>query len=138
METEDPWGPRDGEELVPTVDPADMHAAWQLYRDAGLRNPTQQVAIGLNVFKHFCSPGAEIGSVTYRTVFLMMLFERVHIFLNEAQAQRLLEWQHGDTLDDRLAEVMARIPLKWLSKEGIHSSLPFDVDDFIKQVQKAA
>jgi hypothetical protein len=32
---------------------------------------------------------------------------------------------------------MARIPLKWLPKEGTHSSLPFDINDFIRRVEEA-
>jgi hypothetical protein len=62
-----PWESKSGEELAPVVNPADIKTAWQVYHDSGPRNPGEQVAISMNVFEHFCSPGADIASVTYRT-----------------------------------------------------------------------
>lgn len=139
METpKHPWDSDNPEELVPTVDPADIKAAWQLYHAAELRMPGHQVAIATGVFENACSPGADISSVTYRTVNLFLLFRLASHAVNEPDARKILEWQHGDKLDDRLAEVMAKIPLKWMSKDVIYNSPPFDVDDFITQVEEAA
>jgi hypothetical protein len=73
-ESETFWEPQEGEALVPAVEPADVKAAWQVYHDAEVRMPGQQVAIGRSVFEHVCSPGADISSVTYRTVQLLLLF----------------------------------------------------------------
>src|SRR5438477_4476618 len=133
---EHPWEPQEGEALVPAVEPADVKAAWQVYHDAEVRMPGQQVAIGRSVFEHVCSPGADISSVTYRTVQLLLLFHIAAEAVNEPDARKILEWQHGDKLD-RLFEVMSRIPIKWLPKEGTHS-FPLNVDDFVKQVEEAA
>jgi hypothetical protein len=135
-ESETFWEPQEGEALVPAVEPADVKAAWQVYHDAEVRMPGQQVAIGRSVFEHVCSPGADISSVTYRTVQLLLLFHIAAEAVNEPDARKILEWQHGDKLD-RLFEVMSRIPIKWLPKEGTHS-FPPNVDDFVKQVEEAA
>jgi hypothetical protein len=136
-ESETFWEPKEGEELVPTVNPADVHAAWQLYRDAEHRRPGEQVAIEANLFRHTCSPGADISSVTYRTTNLLLLFHVAHNVPNLPDAEKLLNWESDRELEPRLFEVMSKIPLKWLPKEGTHNGLPVDVSDFIRQVEKA-
>jgi hypothetical protein len=137
-ESETFWEPKNGEELVPTVDPADMHAAWQVYRESEQRRPGEQIAIGRSVFQHVCSPGADISSVTYRTTNLLLLFHIAHDVPDVPDAEKLLKWENDRELEPRLFEVMSKIPLKWLPKEGTHNGLPFDVDDFIRQVEEAA
>jgi hypothetical protein len=56
---------------------------------------------------------------------------------NLPDAEKLLNWESDRELEPRLFEVMSKIPLKWLPKEGTHNGLPVDVSDFIRQVEKA-
>ena len=86
---ENPWEPKEGEELVPTVDPADLKAAWQLYRDAELRHPGQQVAIGRGLFEHVCSNRADISAIYHRAIMLKFIFLNVDHSPGRARSQRV-------------------------------------------------
>jgi len=48
---------------VPHVDPEDVKAVWELGREVKKNHPDGQVAIGMDVFKHTCRPGANIKAV---------------------------------------------------------------------------
>jgi hypothetical protein len=111
------WEPKEGETLTPTVDAADVKAAWQLYRDAELRMPGQQAAIGNGVFEHVCSPGADIRAICHRAVMLRFLFLSVDGHPDEPEAKELAKYRHDGELDDRLFRAMSQIPLRWIPKE---------------------
>jgi hypothetical protein len=136
-ESETFWEPQEGETLVPTVDPADVKTAWQLYNDAELRMPGQQVAIGRSVFEHVCSPGADIGAICHRAVMLRFLFLNVDHSPEEPEAKELAKYRHDGELDNRLFRVMSQIPLRWIPKEGLHG-FPFNGEEFFKQLREAA
>jgi hypothetical protein len=87
---ENPWEPKEGETLVPRVDPADVKTAWQLYEDAELRMPAQQVAKSRSVFQHVCSPGADISAIFHRVVMLRFLFLNVDHCPEEPEAREFL------------------------------------------------
>ena len=60
-------------EPVPTVDPEDMKTVWQINKDAEARHPDGRFAIGINVFRHACKPGANVEAVCERVIFLRMM-----------------------------------------------------------------
>jgi hypothetical protein len=131
------WEPEEGETLTPTVDPADVKAAWRLYRDTEVRMPNQQVAIGRGVFERVCSPGADIGAICHRAIMLKFLFLSVDGAPEEPEAKELAGFRHDGELDDRLFRVISQIPLRWIPKEGLHG-FPFDGEEFFKQLREAA
>jgi hypothetical protein len=137
MDTPNPWKGKTPDELVPTVNPADLKAVWQLYADAEQRNPGQQVAVGLGLLQHTCSPGADATTVCYRAVMLELLYHAVGCTPEEPEAKTLAKWRRGNELDDRLFNVMAKIPLKWIPEGGMQGA-PFDVAEFIKQLDTEA
>lgn len=134
---ENPWEPKEGEELVPTVDPADVKAAWQLYGDAELRHPGQQVAIGRGLFEHVCSNGADISAICHRAIMLKFIFLNVGHSPEEPEAKEIAKYRHDNELDDRLFRVMSQIPLRWIPKEGSYGC-PFNGEQFLKQLREAA
>jgi hypothetical protein len=125
---ENPWEPNEGETLVPTVDPADVKTAWQLYEDAELGMPGQQVAISRSVFQHVCSPGADISAISHRAVMLRFLFLNVDHSPEEPEAKELAQYRRDGELDDRLFQVMSQIPLRSMVKSSSSS--------FVKQRKK--
>ena len=136
-----PWV---GSGLVPVVNPADVKVMWDVRCDAETRHPGELVATANGVIP--CSPGADMRAVSYRTAMLSLLF---HICKTAKEApapksegaerfekhvERLEKWQTGDRLDV-LFKVIATIPLHWLDDEG-PSTLPFDIEEFIRQVEQ--
>jgi hypothetical protein len=131
------WEPEEGKELAPTVDPSDVKAAWQSYRNAELRHPGQQVAIGKSVFERVCSPGADIRAICHRALQLKFIFLYVDHSPDEPEAKELARFRHDDELDDRLFRVISQIPLRGIPKEGLHG-FPFNGEEFFKQLREAA
>jgi hypothetical protein len=134
---ENPWEPKEGEMLAPTVDPADVKAAWQLYHDADFRMPGQQVAIARSMFEHVCSPGADIPAICHRAVMLKFIFLNVDHSPEEPEAKELARFRHDGELHDRLFRIMSQIALRWIPKEGL-PGFPFDGEEFLKQLREAA
>jgi hypothetical protein len=114
-----------------------VKAAWQSYRDAELRHPGQQVAIGKSVFEHVCSPGADIRAICHRALQLKFIFLYVDHGPDEPEAKELARFRHDDELDDRMFRVISQIPLRWIPKEGLHG-FPFNGEEFFKQLREAA
>ena len=46
-------------EAVPTVDPEDVKAVWECSSEFERENPGRQRAVGIEIFKRACSPGAK-------------------------------------------------------------------------------
>jgi hypothetical protein len=99
-EPEDPFQSKNGEEVVPTVDPADMNAVWHLYDDVRHARPATEglgaVAMGAAVMKAACSPGADVRNVWYRMAMLELLFHIVERTPDEPEAQALKKLKHGE------------------------------------------
>jgi hypothetical protein len=133
---ENPWGPKEGEELTPTVDPDDVKAAWKVYRDVGAPSANNQVAIGSFAFEQVCR-GPHIRAICHRALMLRFLFLSVDHSPEEPEAKELARFRHDGELDDRLFQVMSQIPLRWIPKEGLHG-FPFNGEEFFKQLREAA
>ena len=82
-------------EPVPQVDPEDIKAAWKVGRDIESRHSggpgLHAYAIGVEVFKAACKPGANIPAVCYRGMMLGVLTrhaqEQVSPWLKEGKPE---------------------------------------------------
>ena len=69
---EPPFGGKPGEP-VPAVDPEDLKTVWQIGTDVQANHPGTQVAIGADLLKQACKPGADIQAVGYRASLVWMM-----------------------------------------------------------------
>jgi hypothetical protein len=102
-------------EPVPAVDPEDLKAIRQIMKD--VQAPTG--AIGAEIFKQACKPGADIEAVTYRSMLIW--------FVNQAapgQIERFTE--------DAICRAAAKVPAEWLGVGIVRSGLPFDMNEFLR------
>jgi hypothetical protein len=133
---ENPWEPKDAEELVPTVYPDDVKAAWKVYRDVGAPSANNQVAIGSFAFEQVCR-GPHIRAICHRALMLRFLVLNVDHSPDEPEAKELAKYRYDGELDDRLFRVMSQIAIRWIPKGGLHG-FPFDGEAFMKQLREAA
>jgi hypothetical protein len=142
MNRRHPWeGPAN--ELVPTVKADDLKAAWRLVHDTR-KDHSGVIAIGRGVWEQVLSKGADIDAVAYRNAMLALLFQ---IFQDtdfvtaepeiKKQADRFSKF-NDDKFNDALFRVMAQIRLYWLRKDGPTNGFPFDVEEFLTQVEQAS
>jgi hypothetical protein len=140
MNRRHPWeGPAN--ELVPTVKADDLKAAWRLVHDTR-KDYSGVIAIGRGVWEQVLSKGADIDAVAYRNAMLALLFQ---IFQDtdfvtaepeiKKQADRFSKF-NDDKFNDALFRVMAQIRLYWLRKDGPTNGFPFDVEEFLTQVEQ--
>jgi hypothetical protein len=50
----------------------------------------------------------------------------------------LSRWVQDGEFEDAVLKVAARFPMKKLNVGVVHQGLPFDVEEFVKQVEEAA
>ena len=112
---------------VPAVDPIDLKAVWDIHEDVRRQHPGGQVGVGISVMEHACSPGADIGAVTYRSGMLELLLI--------VPGDLLAPWRHGNQLNEAVFRVAARIPMEWLETGAPRQSFPFDVDAFLQELR---
>jgi len=115
--------------LVPAVDPADLKRIWAMQNDFQARNPGQENAIGIDHYKHACSPGADVGAVLSRLSMLGMV-------QNVAEAGHLtFPWIHYGTPEEVVFKIVATIPMVRLQPGVRHGGFPFDVEELIRQIK---
>jgi len=117
--------------FVPAVDPADMKAICQMGREslaaAQAAGSTGGHAIGMSAYQSVCSPGANVTAAWYR-VTMLGLCERMG----------LLEKHKLDgEVNDAVFRVAASFPMKQMQTGVTYDGLPFDVEEFVKQVKAA-
>jgi hypothetical protein len=111
---------------VPPVEPADLRSVWTMQREVQARNPGKQISIGGDAYKRACGPEADIRAV----------FERVsHLGLLQMGGM-LTPWLHDGVLDDAVFHVAATIPMSRMQTGVVYKKPPFDIDEFIEQVEK--
>jgi hypothetical protein len=110
-------------EPVPTVDPADIKAAWELQRQVEARNPGKLVAIAGSVHG-YCSEGADLQAVGYCAAFLGGMVPYV--------PEVALRIKDGKP-DDVLCRAIAEIPMEWIGG-GVRTGWPFDEEDFMRRL----
>src|SRR5689334_11698097 len=112
-------------EPVPVVDPEDAKAVWEVGQECAKTNPEGNFAIGMEVFRRACKPGANVPAVSYRVQQISML--------------QLIQPDVIDPLlHDKLEAVFhaaAEIPMEWMGIGTMRRGLPFDPDDFMRPVR---
>jgi hypothetical protein len=123
----DIFGDRARSGPVPPVDPADIRSVWTMQRGIQALHPDEeQIAISAEWYKQTCQPGADAGAV----------FERVS-YLNILESlERLSPWLRDGVLDDAVFDVAATIEMSRVQIGVVYNKLPFDVEEFIKQIEK--
>ena len=112
--------------LIPTVDPADIKALWQQSKDleAQLREPGSMLIINRKAAA--CSPGADIASVVYRLGMLEL-------------ANTAMGLNFPVTLDgkptDAVFKAFATIPMQGIPPGGSNTRR-FDVFQLVKMILK--
>ncbi len=120
----DLWESQEGR--VPTVNPTDLKKVWQVSADFEASNPGQSGAIGNTVYESVCSPGADVMSVWYRASMLWAL--------KQMMPEMLAQWTHDGQLDDVVFEVAGTFPKEKIRAGVVRNALPFDVEEFVKQI----
>jgi len=145
------FGEGAGGDVAPAVDPRDLQAVWKLFRDEQNRDPRAK-AIGLERIRQVCSEGADPRAVSYRCMVLGMLDNICSLILQHAGAagqgdasgtleQGRNKWlsfrrQNGD-LEEAALKVAATFPMKKMQGGVVSNDLPFDVGEFLKQIEAA-
>ena len=111
---------------VATVSPDDLRSVWKLFRDAQTQHPGECVSFSSGVYERVCSPGADVHAVWFRASMVGML--------QMVSPELLTQWTHNGELDDAVFQVAATIPMEKMKTGVQREGLPFDVDEFVKQV----
>ena len=125
-ETQAPRFGGEAGESVPEVDPDDLKAIWQIGEELQA-NHSSVKAVGVEVMKQDCKPGANIEATWYRSSMIWML---THV----AQ-QQLTPWLRDGKIADPVFRAMASIPMEWVRSE-VKQSLPFNVAEFLRRLNE--
>lgn len=109
---------------VPPVDPADLRSVWKMQSDAQARNPGQQIGISADVYKR--ASEADVRAV-YERVSHLWILEKVGV---------LASWLRDGVPDDAVFHIAAKIPMSRMQIGVVHQKPPFDLEEFIKQVEQ--
>jgi hypothetical protein len=111
---------------VPPVDPADLRSVWTMQSEAQALHPGKQLMIGAESYKQACGPEADVRAVYERVSHLWMLQE----------VGVLATWVHDGVPDDAVFHVAATIPMSRMQIGIAYNKPPFDLEEFIKQVEQ--
>ena len=125
-ETQAPRFGGEAGESVPEVDPDDLKAIWQIGEELQADHSSGK-AVGVEVMKQACKPGANIEATWYRSSIIWML---THV----AQ-QQLTPWLRDGNVANPVFRAMASIPMEWVGSE-VKQSLPFDVEEFLRRLNE--
>jgi hypothetical protein len=114
-------------ESVPEVDSDDLKAIWQIGEELQANHSGGKVAVGFEVMKRACKPGANIEAIGYRSSGIWML--------TLVAQQQLAPWLRDGKVADPVFRVMASIPMEWVGSE-VKQSLPFDVEEFLRRLNE--
>jgi hypothetical protein len=116
---------------VATVKPGDLKAVCALMRDV---KAGQSVGIDSRAYENACSPGADVDAVWYRASMLGLLQMLPQMSPQMFPESPLTPWTHDGELDDAVFQVAATFPMKNMEVGVVHHELPFDVQEFVKQI----
>ena len=129
-------------DLAPPVAAEHLKPVWQLYRDYRVNHPGEPVSIGLGTVRVLLPEAPDIYAVDYRAGLLNNLDHVLSNFSeklgNANPISRLNPFNQDGDFDDCVIRVMARIPVEWMQTGHIYSGWPFDVDEFVHQVERDA
>jgi hypothetical protein len=119
-------------EPVAQVDPEDVRAVWKLGLGRSMESGHSggQRAIGVEVCRAACKPGADISAVCYRGMMLGLV-------TRHAQEQ-LAPWVSQGEMDDAIFRAIAEVPMEWMGVGITRHGPPFDFEDFMRRVREAA
>jgi hypothetical protein len=121
------WGdPSSDDSSVPPVEPADLRSVWTMQSQVQASNPGQQIAIPADVYKRACGPEADVRAV-YQRVSQLWMMQEVGMFA---------PWLRDGVPDEAVFQVAATIPMSRMQIGVVHNKSPFDVEEFVKQVEK--
>lgn len=126
QETHAPQFGGEAGESVPEVDPDDLKAIWQISEELRAKHPGAK-AVGVEVMKQVCKPGANIEATWYRSTAIWML---THV----AQ-QQLTPWLREGEVADLVFRTVASIPMQWLGSE-VRQGSPFDMGEFLRRLNE--
>jgi hypothetical protein len=92
-------------EPVSTVDPKDVKAIWILSTDYEKEHPGKSGAVGIEILKSVCSPGANIAAITYRTQMMWVV--------EHASPEALAPWTKDERLDDAMRSSAPSRRFRW-------------------------
>jgi len=113
-------------DLVPPVDPADIRSVYRMQKEFQALVPNEGLMIHADEYKKACRPGASVGAVFERTSMLGVL-----------QAAEILRPEDA-VIDDVVFQVLASIPMKRMKVGVVYDGLPFDTQEFLKEVERLA
>jgi hypothetical protein len=128
------WG-GSGDEVA-AVNPDDLRAICALMRDLQPTTAGQRggVMVDVSMYKNVCSPGADVSAVWYRASMLGLLEMLPQVSPQMFPESPLTPWTHNGELDDSVFQVAATFPMKNMGVGVVHHGLPFDVQEFLKQI----
>jgi hypothetical protein len=111
---------------VAEVDPVDLESVLQLCGGIQPAPGNRERATGQDLFAQLCSPGADVRAVSYRAAMLQLMGGPLNL---------LSPWLHDGILDKAVIQVAARFPMETMEVGVVRNSLPFDFEEFVKQVE---
>lgn len=117
---------------VSAVDPADLKSVWAMQTDSQTLAPEEQFALGFDLYKRACSPGADV-----RAVFIRVSVLRKLKFMS-ASGGLISPWLHHGEPDDAVFKVVAAFPMIRMHPGIRRGGLPLDVEELIRQIRKEA
>ncbi len=119
---------------VAAVAPADLKAVRAFSRGVQAATGGQAGMIELGLYRRVCSPGADIDAVWYRASMLGLLEMLPQVSPQMFPESPLTSWTHDGELDDAVFQVAATFPMKTMEVGVVRDGLPFDVEEFVKQI----
>jgi hypothetical protein len=113
---------------VPTVDPSDLKTHWQKMRDLQAKSPGVTFGVAAGAPMHL-DQGSDTAAVWFRATMIAILTNNT--------AAPMAPWISEDRVAEPVFRVMAKIPMHWIG-QTVHSGLPFDMDEFFRQLQADA
>jgi hypothetical protein len=123
----DIWAGSAAGDLVAPVNPADLRAAWKMYGDIRAHAGEGAGSIDIRSFQQLSSSGSDGIAVWYRSSMLAML--------QQMMPETLSRWTHDGEVDDAVFQVLATFPIKKMPVGVPQEGAPFDVDEFVRQIE---
>jgi len=99
----------------------------EVQRSAPSHTPNQTGSISIGLYQQACRPGADVAAVWYRVSMLHLLVGPIGL---------LTPWLHDGELPDAVFNLAATFPMNRLSVGKVNQGLPFDVQEFIEQLEQ--
>jgi hypothetical protein len=117
------FGGKEGEP-VPAVDPDDVKTVWQIGRQTQASHPGKNVAVGFDLMRQACKPGADVEAVAYR--------ESLAWLIDQIAPEQLAPFMREGQPDDAVFRAAAKVPTEWMGVGVVREGPPFDVNEFLR------